>query len=107
MPIKESVTIEETIQLLNEFVLLDPEAMRDLLDSRVECNEAVSNHPTIQVSALFDSYKVGLLGVLNGLFGVASDGYGAIAAVYDATDSNLTDGILVKGRLLGFKRIRK
>lgn len=106
MAIKELVTLEELIQFLNEIVALDPVAMRDLVDARVPCNEAISKHPTVQVSARADFYQFGLLGVLNGLFGVASDGYGAIAAVYDATDSKIEEGLLVKGRLLGFKRIR-
>lgn len=82
MPLKESVTIDEAIALLNEAVDLDADAMHRLVNKRVRCNAALADHPAIQVLNSAPS-AVGLLGILNGLFGVDERGWGAITAVYD------------------------
>ncbi|MGO0058645.1 hypothetical protein ACTID9_01025 [Brevibacillus fluminis] len=92
MSIKETISVDEVVQLLNQLSIEDKTAMENLICARVECNEAVANHPTVQVSQ--DAFKVGMLGVLNGLFGVAQDGFGAIAADFD------------ENGLKGFVRIR-
>lgn len=82
--IKESVTIDRTIEILNEALMLDPRAMTDLCESRVRCNDALTEHPTIQVGPTWSSKEnqVGLIGIINGLFGVDDRGYGPIAANY-------------------------
>ena len=84
MPIKDSITLDEAIEILNEAVEADSDAMGFLITNRVACNDSLRKHPTIQV-ALFNeqSYTVGLLGILNGLFGIDEKGWGAIAAVFD------------------------
>lgn len=95
MNIKETISVDEVVQLLNQLSIEDKTAMENLICARVECNEAVANHPTVQVSQDEDgSFRVGFLGVLNGLFGVAQDGFGAIAADFD------------ENGLKGFVRIR-
>jgi len=59
------------------------------LAHRVPCNEALGDHESIQVAAfdVFDSvapavytgpYTVGMLGIINGLFGIGPDGWGYI-----------------------------
>ena len=93
-----SATPESAIELLNEALTSDPEAMEVLFEVRIFCNEELANHPTIQVMDVQKSdgspaYKVGLLGLLNGIFGVDERGIGAISAVYDDT-----------GDLVEFKR---
>lgn len=55
-----------------------------------------SDHPTVQVRLIDGEYKVGVIGVINGIFGTADDGYGAIAAIFDDENKKLTK----------FKRIR-
>jgi hypothetical protein len=102
------ITIDQAIELLNQAVLTDREAIAALISNRVSCNEALANHPTIQVVAIINKtracgksepglnierYEVGLLGILNGLFGIDENGWGFIVAHYD--DS---------GTLLGFKK---
>jgi|ERR1035437_5064595 hypothetical protein len=88
--IKPNVTPQELVDFLNELVVLDREAMRDIIYARVECNEALANHPTVQV-ATYDRfpYALGLLGVLNGLFGVYDEGsrkgWGCIGIQYPDT----------------------
>jgi hypothetical protein len=82
MGLKNNVTVQEVIALLNEFLELDPEAIQNLINNRCKCNDKVANHPTIQVRKYpeDEDYTVGLLGILNNLFGIREDGMGAICA---------------------------
>lgn len=119
--LKESVTIDDVIELLNDAFGKDPNAMNDLVKTRVTCNDALADHPTIQVGQFGDEYKVGLIGILNGIFGMAEDGFGAIAGSFGVVcpnghevpdkatlrDKCLTCGNdLELGKLLGFRCIR-
>jgi len=82
--IKESVTLDETIAYLNRLLMLDREAIRALIETRVVCNESLADHPSVQVMLAEDGgYLVGLLGILNGLFGTFPDGWGSIVAIFD------------------------
>lgn len=70
--------------MLNDALQLDPEAITYLMDARVPCNDAMGQHPTIQVGCQGGECRVGLLGVLNGLFGLDDQtGWGAIVAEMD------------------------
>lgn len=69
--IRESVTIDEVIGFLNHLITVDPGAITRLIEARVACNDAMTNHPTVQCG----ENEVGFLGVLNGIFGT----YGAEA----------------------------
>lgn len=119
--LKESVTIDDAIELLNDALNKDPMAMWALATTRVTCNEVLADHPTIQVGKYSDDYKVGLIGILNGIFGAADDGYGAIAGDFEVICVNghevpdkatirdkcvICDEALKLGKLIGFKRIR-
>lgn len=78
------ITVQDAVRVLGEAFAADPKAMEALVEARVSCNEALSGHPTIQVQVREDgSCEVGLLGILNGLFGINHDGRGHIEAVYD------------------------
>jgi hypothetical protein len=93
---KKSATPDDVIALLNEAFMLDPAAIRALVDHRVPCNKELANHPTIQCGtaeswrkrrpkdhgvAENTVYVVGLLGLLNGILGGTKGG--PIAANYD------------------------
>ena len=88
------------VAILNELVTCDPVAMHALVEQRVPCNQALENHPTAQVGEHEGQVRIGLLGVLNALFGALDAkagkfaGWGIIAAEYD------DDGTLVKFKLL-------
>jgi len=75
----------QLIDSLNEIAKHDPVAMGKLIEARVPCNEALADHPTVQVDAHEGSPTVGLLGILNGLVGTIDDGpkkgWGLITAV--------------------------
>lgn len=87
------ITVYQVIALLNEAALADPVAMRNLVNARVACNQALADHPTIQVGHIDDDplkpFQVGVLGLLNGLFGVDDQGWGAIAAIIDDDPAKL------------------
>jgi hypothetical protein len=101
---RESVTVDEAISLLNEAIALDTDAMTALVGARVECNRALAGHSTIQTFGPADpdppavpptqGYRVGLLGILNGLFGIRENGWGEITARFD------------EGRLVCFQRTK-
>jgi hypothetical protein len=85
MPIHTVVTFQHALDLLNEVVLLDPVAAHALIEHRVPCNDGLAQHPTVQVAQGEEqgTCVVGLLGILNGLFGTDSEGWGILAAVFD------------------------
>jgi hypothetical protein len=81
---RESVTVDDAIAILNHALYLDFDAFQNLVERRVACNADLADHPTIQVATTpeRDRFAVGLLGVLNGLFGVDANGDGPITGVY-------------------------
>jgi hypothetical protein len=85
--IKQKVSPKEVVNFLNECFKLDKIAIEKLVNSRVRCNEKLENHPTIQCGEDKDGNAVvGLLGILNGIFGADKDGWGVIAAYFDKND---------------------
>jgi len=80
------------VDRLNDAMLYDPEAMHKLCETRVSCNQALIDHPTIQV--LVDDDKppaVGMIGILNGLVGTRDNGWGYIAGTYDDETGQLLE----------------
>ena len=90
---RDTVSIDDVIGLLNEVFRLDPVAANAFVENRSPCNEAIADHPTIQVVTRDGVPHFGPLGLLNGLFGVDERGYGPIASYYDDL-----------GKLTGFGR---
>lgn len=84
--------INQAIEVLNRINEKDPVALRALIDHRVPCNQALSDDETVQVGVINGGYEVGLLGVINGLFGVDTmhDNWGWIAAYLDEDKKNIT-----------------
>ncbi len=82
------LTVDAAISLLNEILEIDPQALSQLIEHRVPCNAELGDHPTVQVTGYksLETLTVGLLGILNGLFGVDEEGWGAIAARYEDDD---------------------
>jgi len=82
--IKTTVTLAEVIAYLNELVAADPEAIGELVESRTPCNRTLAEHPIVQVLRHLDgSCSIGILGILNGLFGVDQSSWGTIAAIFE------------------------
>ena len=91
--VRQSITVQDACDLLNELLKLDYDCTQGLVSYRQRCNESVASHPTIQVQQLKDDEypKVGIIGILNGMFGIRDDGMGAICFEID------------NGKILGFK----
>ncbi len=91
--IREQINIAHVLNVLNEALRADPKGMAALIEARVPCNKKLSRHPTIQVLQTDaddpnKGYIFGVLGLLNGLFGMDHGGMGCIAAKFD-DDGNL------------------
>lgn len=82
--LKENISVQDVCDLLNEMLEKDYECIKALIGTRTPCNDVIADHPTIQVRK-FDNEppKVGLLGFLNGLFGIRKDGMGALCVELD------------------------
>lgn len=83
-----TVSIDHIVHMLNEILALDPVAISELGRLSVPCNKKLADHPTVQVRATKGKhdYRVGLLGILNGVLSKSSPGI--IEAVVDADDNN-------------------
>jgi hypothetical protein len=83
--LKKNITPKNVCNLLNEMLELDYKSTKKLVEYRVPCNEKIADHPTIQVQKFkTDKFpKVGLIGVINGMFGTRKDGMGAICYEID------------------------
>jgi len=95
--IHATTNLDEVLATLNELVIADPEGMHALCETRVPFN---GEHPTAQFSLNPEDgcIKLGLLGVLNALFGKSTTGWGAITAVFDEVEG------YDDHRLTGFQR---
>ncbi|HYF75017.1 MAG TPA: hypothetical protein VD757_00405 [Candidatus Nitrosocosmicus sp.] len=82
--IKQTITPQDAVDLLNNALERDSQAVKALTETRVPVSDSpdglIADDCPIQVS---QENTVGLLGIINGLFGTDEDGYGCIAAAYD------------------------
>jgi len=91
--LNEKVTIDDAIGFLNSLVEVDADAVTRLVDARVQCNQEMADHESVQVQAYDgdENYSVGILGVLNGLFGTfdcgPAEGWGPITALFNEDGS--------------------
>jgi hypothetical protein len=91
------LSVDHAIEVLNRIHQADPTVMPALIFQRVPCNETLADDKTVQVGLIRDpdnpdprKYEVGILGILNGIFGVDDNGYGFIYANFD-DQGNLVD----------------
>jgi len=100
-----TLTAEAAVEFLNKWLKEDPNAVNKLFATRIHCNTQTASHSTIQVrdyahpSDDVKTPNVGVLGFLNGMFGVTPSGFGYISArrnlngnieefLYDAYDES-------------------
>lgn len=89
----KTIDKEGMIKFLNELLSIDPVTINALFSSRVSCNRKLSEHPTVQVGlAGKDHFYVGMIGIVNGLFGCDDKGIGFICAEY-------RDGMILNFRM--------
>lgn len=73
----------KAVQVLNEILRHEPDVIRELFALKFNVSKEVIDHPTIQFFETEGSYKLSVLGLINGLLGIRKDGYGYITAIYD------------------------
>ena len=89
MSVQDKISIKETVDYLNDLLKVDPDAINALFSIRVGCNKSLADHPTLQVIGLSKDYFIfGIIGLLNGLFGIDEHGWGHISA--DCEGSKIT-----------------
>ena len=92
------ITVEQAVEVLNRAQKADPVAMHNLVSHRVICTRELTGDPTIQTGALgIGIHEVGMLGIINGIFGVDGSNIGFIAA------ETSVDGVLMGFRVYGRK----
>lgn len=60
---------DQIAALMNAALTADPDAINALLATRVPCNKALADHPTVQVGRESDGWTLGPVGLLNGIAG--------------------------------------
>ncbi len=74
--------ISNVLDYLNSLILADEKAMDEIFHFHVPCNDSLTDHPTAQVG----EDGIGVIGIINGMFGTNSDGTGKIAACFSESD---------------------
>jgi len=83
-PEEKQVLAKDVVDYLNELMSIDPTLMHALIETRIPCNQALVDHPMVQVGGTDEAPAAGLLGILNGFVGVREeDRRGYITAVYE------------------------
>ena len=60
--LKNNITLHDVCNLFNELLKLDYDCIQNLISCRVKCNDAIANHPTVQVTK---SSEVGIIGIIS------------------------------------------
>lgn len=95
--LRDKVTVSEAVLMLNEALVRDREAITKLvLNGRQDCNEMLAHHPTIQCAKIGENYQIGILGILNGLFGVSPDDSCGIPKGFGMITMIVEDGVIRK-----------
>lgn len=91
---------QQLCEYLNDLLAIDQEAIQQLFERRVPCNQALADHSAVQVGVVPSGFIVGILGILNGMYCPWPDNHGRICAEYEeekllgfcATDGALHQG---------------
>lgn len=77
---RKIIKVDEVVDFLNHLLKIDRRAIENLFNTRVFCNKKLAKHKTVQCGKIGENtYFVGFIGILNGLFGVDDDGWGKIS----------------------------
>ena len=87
----KSITVVDAVAILNRALEADPDAISQLVCHHVPCNQALADDPTIQGGYHDDDttrwHEVGMLGILNGLFGVRANQCGYLIAEVNGAEN--------------------
>ncbi len=74
---------KQAVDVLNRALEADPVCLNQLLNTRIRCNKALVDDPTIQVAAKDDHFTLGPIGLINGIVGIDERSWGFVAAEYE------------------------
>ncbi len=66
--------VDQALDVFNDALRRDPEAITRLVNMRAECNDSLAAHPTIQVGVYGGVHRIGILGLLNAALGDSPSG---------------------------------
>lgn len=95
--VKQELGLQEMVDRLNDMLVVDPVAVNALFNTRIMCNKAFGGHPAVQTAAYGGKGGpccVGIIGIINGLFGADEDGWGHFAVEVD--DGAITKFIVTR-----------
>lgn len=69
--------VQKALDILNDALTRDPLALTQLVNARVSCNEKLTKHKMVQTGMYSGEYKIGVLGLINGILGYKLGGIGA------------------------------
>ena len=59
--------VARALEVLNDALMRDADAITALVNARVPCNDRLARHPSIRIGEYEGVCQVGLLGLLNGI----------------------------------------
>jgi len=69
--------VQRALDILNDALERDPNALTQLVNARVTCTERLAKHKSVQTGVYDDTHKIGVLGLINGILGYKRGGIGA------------------------------
>jgi calcineurin-like phosphoesterase len=71
---RDEISAQFVVDFLNELVRLDKYALTDLMTERVRVSKQFTTHPTVPTKDdQVDGPEIGMLGVINGMFGLEGE----------------------------------
>lgn len=66
--------VSKAVDVLNDALSRDPDALTRLVNLRVPCRKQLGDHPMIRIALHDNEYRIGILGLLNGILGDSPSG---------------------------------
>lgn len=80
---RDEISAQYVVDFLNELLRMDKYALTDMMSERISVNKELKNHPTVMSRELVEGVpEIGLLSVLNGMFGLEGKTV-AIEVIFD------------------------
>lgn len=80
---RDEISAQYVVDFLNELLRMDKYALTDMMSERISVNKELLTHPTVKARELVEGvHEIGLLSVLNGMFGLEGETV-AIEVIFD------------------------
>ena len=89
--VRDPLSLDEAISQLNSMLEMDRDAMTRLVEMRIPTRHLLDHATVIVYKPEGQTPMVGLLGIINGLFGIREDGWGPICAVFGERGEGITE----------------